>query len=276
LKRLKSIPLFRNNRALSYTVSALLITGTTISLVLVASIYAYQILEQQRGLSEFEVAKKSILAFNDALENVAWKPGASRSTRFTIQYGYLQLVPSLNSISINATVNGSTQSLSNGTFPGLTGVIKYWLGTKYISFDPTYESYILGNSSSVISGSTDSYGRAVIRQQPEWVTITLDYRVRAMRTSVIDVNSTKTNYVDIWVIKLKMLVPHEWSYINDLDLKAKCLSVRTASYRFSVSNPTSIVSVKIGTASVYQAPITLVVPGQVVFNVVVAEVQVNV
>jgi len=278
LKRLRSIPLFHSNRAVSYTVSAMLITGTTIILVLVASIYAYQILEQQRGLAEFEVAKKSFLAFNDALENVAWKPGASRSTRFTVQYGYLQLIPNVdsNKISINATVNGSPQSLSNDTFPGSTGLIKYWLSTKYVSFDPTYESYILGDSSSVISGSADSYGRAVIRQQTGWVTVTLDYRVRAMRTAVIKVNNVDTNYVDVWVIKLKMLVPHEWSYIHDLDLQAKSLSVRTASHSFSVSNAASSVSVRIGTAQAYQVPITLVVPGQVVFNVVVAEVQINV
>jgi len=275
LKRLKSIPLFRNNRALSYTVSAVLITGTTIILVLVAAVYAYQILEQQRGVAEFEVAKKSILAFNDALENVAWKPGASRSTRFSIQYGYLQLVPNANLISISATVNGQPQSLSNNTFPGSTGVIAYWLSNKYVAFgSSTYESYILGSSSSVISGSADSYGRAVIRQQTGWVTITLDYRVRAMRTAVIKVNNIDTNYVDIWVIKLTL--PYSGSYINDFDLMAQCLNVRTTSYRFDVSNQTSVVSVRIGSAPTYQVPITLVVPGQVVFNVVVAEVQVKV
>jgi len=228
-------------------------------------------------MSEFEVAKKSILAFNDALENVAWKPAASRSTRLTVQYGYLQLVPNTNSISINATINGQPQQLSNSTFPGSTGTINYWLSTKYVSYDPSYESYILGNRSSIISGSADSYGRAVIRQQTGWVTITLDYRVRAMRTSVIKVNDVDTNYVDVWVIKLKMLVPNAWSYVYDFDLQARCLSVRTASYSFTnVSNSTTVVSVRIGTAPAYQVPVTLVVPGQVVFNVVVAEVQVSV
>ncbi len=255
----------------------MIMTAVTVALVVAAFIYAYQMLDQQRGISEWEVAKKSILAYNDALENVAWKPGATRSTRFAAQYGYLQLIPNANSITISATVNGVAQSLSNATYPGMTGIIKYWLSTEYVSFDPNYESYILGNSSSLISSSSDSYGRAVINQQPGMATMTLDYRVRAMRTSVIDVGGVQTNYVDIWVIKLSMLVPNAWSYVNEFDLQARTLSVTTASRRFTgVTNSTSVISVQIGSAPTSQVPVTLTVPGTVVYNVVVANVQVNV
>ncbi len=254
----------------------MIMTAVTVALVLAAFVYAYQMLEQQRGVSEWEIARKSILAYNDALETVAWKPGATRSTRFMAQYGYLQLIPDANSITISATVNGVAQSLSNATYPGMTGIIKYWLSTEYVTFGPDYESYILGNSSSLISSSSDSYGRAVINQQPGMVSMTLDYRVRAMRTSVIDVGGVQTNYVDIWVIKLSMLVPSAWSYVNEFDLQAKTLSVTTASHRFNgVTDQASVVSVQIGSIPASQVPVTLV-PGTVVFNVVVADVQVNV
>jgi len=276
LRRLKTLPFFRENRAVSYGLSAIIITAVTVALVLAAFFYAYQVLDRQRGESEFNIAQKSFLAFDDALENVAWKPGATRSTRFSVQYGYLQLIPSVNSITLRATVNGAWQSLSNSTYPGSSGIMKYWISDNYITFGPNYESYILGNNSSVVSGSTESYGRSVIRQQAGWVTITLDYRVRTMRTAVINVAGTDTNYVDIWVIKVSMLVSSQWSYVNDFDLQAKALSVRTASYRFNnVSNQTTSVSVQIGSATAQQVPISLVVPSSVVYNVVVAEVQVS-
>jgi hypothetical protein len=97
-----------------------------------------------------------------------------------------------------------------------------------------------------------------------------------MRTAVIDVLGVPTNYVDIWVIKLSMLKPTPWSYINEFDLQAKTLSVTTVSYRFpGVSNTTSVVSVQIGSMQPSQMQITLV-PGTVVYNVVVANVQVSV
>jgi len=255
-------------------------TAVTVALVLAAFVYAYQVLDRQRGQSEWEVAKKSILAFNDALETVAWKSaGATRSTRFTAQYGYLQLRPNDNNITISATVNGQFKPLSNSTYPGATGIIKYWLSTNYVTFDANYESWILGDSSSVITGSGGSYGRAVIRQEPGMVSISLDYRVRAMRTSVINITGVgaNTNYVDIWVIKLSMLVSQPWSYVYDFDLQARALNVRTASHLFpGVTNQTSVVRVQVGSEPASQVPITLTVPGSVVFNVILAEVQVNV
>ena len=277
MRKLKLLSFLKHSKAAAYTLSAMIMTAVTVALVVAAFIYAYQMLEQQRGISEWEVAKKSILAYNDALENVAWKPAATRSTRFTAQYGYLQLIPNNNSVTIGATVNGAYQTLSNATYPGMTGIIKYWLSTKYVTFGSNYESYMLGNSSSLISSSSDSYGRAVINQQSGMVTMTLDYRVRAMRTAVILVNNTQTNYVDIWVIKLTMLVSSPWSYVNEFDLQAKTLSVTTVSRRFTgVTNSTSVLSVQIGSSPANQIPITLTVPGTVVYNVVVANVQVNV
>lgn len=272
------IPLLKNNSAVSYTISAIIVTVTTISLVLVASIYAYQVLEQQRGAAEFDVVRESILAFNDALENVAWKPGAIRSSRFTIEYGYLQLIPNGtqygNSIVINATVDGNspTTLYSNAT----TGFLKYHLSNKYITFGQGYSSYILGDNGTLIVGSTGSYGRAIISQTTGWVTITLDYRVRAMKTSVINVNGTPVNYVDIWVIRLVTMetVTHPWSYVHDFNLKARCHGVQTISHEAQVQN-NATVSVEVGSVMSSPAYIPLVA-GKVVFNVIVAEVQVSV
>lgn len=277
MRRLR-IPLLQNNSAVSYTISAIIITATTISLVLVASIYAYQVLEQQRGATEFAVAKESILAFNDALENIAWKPGAVRSSRFTIEYGYLQLVPNGNNITIKATVDGNTETLNSTS----TGFIRYYLSNKYISFGQGYASHILGNYSTLVVGSTGSYGRAVVEQLVGWVTITLDYRVRAMRTSVINVTidgvETPVNYVDIWVIKLVTMetVTHQWSYVHDFDLKARCLSKKTITKGPYIvpQNGNATISVQIGDIT-NSADISLVA-GKVVFNVIVAEVQVSV
>jgi len=276
LRKLKLIPLFRNNRALSYTVSAMLITGTTITLVLIASIYAYQILEQQRGVSEFEVAKKSIISFNDALESVAWKLQGIRSSRFTIEYGQLTLTPNINSMSINATIASQNYQLSNSTFPGTTGTVTYFISDKYVTFGEGYQFYLFGNNSNLLVGTADSYGRAVINQQASWVSIFLDYRVRAMRTSVVNIGGIDVNYVDIWVIKVKMLVTQPWSYIHDFDLKAKSTAIKTATHGpYTVSGAqTAVISVRIG-SSLNSGSVALV-SGKVVFNVVVAEVQVYV
>ena len=97
-----------------------------------------------------------------------------------------------------------------------------------------------------------------------------------MRTSVVDVNGTPVNYVDIWIIKLVAMetVTHPWSYVHDFNLKARCLGVRTNSTETQVLNNTTI-SVQIGSDTSPPENISLVT-GKVVFNVIVAEVQVSV
>jgi len=262
------ITLFSDKQGVSHAVSAVIVTTTIIALVLAASTYAYQVLEQHRATAEFECAKESILAFNDALENVAWKPQAARSTRFTIEYGDLQLKPNATSLIVNATVDGVTETLYNNS----TGVVQYYIKNKYVNFGEGYESYILGNASTLVVGNTESYGRALIKQSSGWVSITLNYRVRAMRTSVIQVNG-QTNYVDIWIIKV--IVGQSSSYVHDFDLRVRCLDVKTTTYGPYPATGSCTISVQLGASTPTQNTIDLV-PGTVVLNVIVAQVQVTV
>lgn len=249
----------------------MIITATTITLVLVASVYAYQILERQRGVAEFDVAKESSMSFNDALENIAWKPQAARSARFTIEYGYLELIPNFGDLKVNATVDSSTLQLYSNT----TGAIRYNIKNEYVTFGSGYKSYLIGNESALVTESVGTYGIAVIEQQTGWVTITLFYRVRAMRTSVIEVDGENVNYIDIWIIRL--VISNWYSYVHDFDLKARCLQVQTTThgpYTVTLNGTSSTITAQVGDlTSSASVPLTA---GKVVFNVIVAEVQVSV
>jgi len=266
----RHFPFLSGKLGVSYTISAVVMTACTITLVIVASVYAFQVLEQQRGAAEFNVAKKSILAFNDALENTAWKPKAVQSARFTLNYGLLELIPCTELLSVNVSVG----TFSYTTPPYSTGLVRYYTKTKYANFGEGYKSYILGDESLLVTGSTESYGRALIAQSWDRVNITLSYRVRAMRTSVININSARVNYVDIWIIKV-VVGAHSF-YVGDFDLKAKCLNVNATSIECPtfVGDENCTVSVQFGSETPSSAPIALVA-GKVVFNFVVAEVQVT-
>jgi len=233
--------LFLSNRlGASYAISAVIITVTTITLVLVASSYAYQILERQRGMSEFEVAEKSILAFDDVVRDVAWDLKGSRSVRFTVEYGHLELMPDVGRglpLVVNVT------DYSNASYSSYTGYVKYSMSTKYVTFGNGYQSYILGNTETVATKGTESFGRALIEQESRWVNITLSYRVRAMKTSTVNVTQdglqVPVSYVDILIIKMKIA---SWStYIGDFDLTARSSNITTISYGGSEGNGYTVV-----------------------------------
>ncbi len=261
--------------------SALIMTVTTVSLVIAASFYAYQVLDQQRGSAEFQTAVKSILAFDDALENVALKTNGTLSSRFTVQYGELRIVPETssgaNTIQVHAVVGSSDYEL----YSGKSSVLSYYLKNAYVNFGEGYRSYILGDERALLVGSTGSYGRALVMQHSGWVNVTLDFRVRAMLTSRIfdSVRARYVNYVDVWVIRTEVhpsLSSHSYyAYLNDFDLKARSLSVETTSkgpYVLPVSgNATLNVTVgKTASTSAFS-----MAPGEdVMFNVIVARVQV--
>ena len=264
-----SISLLRQNKAVSHAISALIITAVTATLVMVVAAYAYYVLDQQRGGAEFEVAKKSILAFDDALQDAAWKLNASRAARFKIDFGNLLLIPDAITLNVTATIDSSNYTLGSIS----TGLIKYSISTQYVSFGANYNtSYILGDKNLIVNSSAESLGRVFIEQKSPSVNIILNYRVRAMRTSYLNVNGTRVNYVSVWLIRV---VTNWASHYNDFDLKAKSLSIQTNTIDPGVS-VTNNCTISVESDSESSSATISLDPGKVVFSVIVAEVRVSV
>jgi hypothetical protein len=262
---------FKSNiRATSYAISAVIITATTIVLVLVASSYAYQILDQQRGASEFDIAQKSMLSFDDALRDIAWSIKGSRSSRFTVDYGQLMLFPNdeTNGLSLDVTIVGTDIQYSTHT-----GFVKYAIPTSYVTYgDNTYSSYILGDSRTIVDEGTEPQGCLLIKQDSDYVTQTLNYRVKALETSSITVDDQKVSYVDIWIIVLKM--DKQTFVTGDVDLVARATTLTTIPRLWENPESTCTISVQLGD-TVSNQIIGLNNPDSVVFNFIISEVQVS-
>jgi hypothetical protein len=247
-----------NTRATSYAISAVIITATTIVLVLVASSYAYQILDQQRGASEFDIAQKSMLSFDDALRDIAWSIKGSRSARFTVDYGQLMLFPNdeASGLSLDVTIVGTDIQYSTHT-----GFVKYAIPTSYVTYgDNTYSSYILGDSRTIVDEGTEPQGCLLIEQDSDYVTQTLSYRVKAMETSSITVDDQKVSYVDVWIIVLNLV--------------ARASTITTTPRLWENPESTCTIRVQLGD-NISNQIIDLNNPDSVVFNFIISEVQVS-
>lgn len=207
--------------AASYAISAVVITASTIALVLVASTFAYQTLDQQRGKSEFNLIQKSLLNFDDGIRDVAWSLEGSRYTRFVMDYGQLNLIPE-NSVDLIVIAKVGDNVI---TKPYKTGYVQYQIPTKYITFGQREPFYVLGDSKTIITEGTESLGRILVSQDSDLVSANLDYRVRAVETSVVNVDGTDTSYVNVWIIKLKIDSYSE--NVGNLDLTARAQILKT-------------------------------------------------
>ena len=264
-----AIERLRKTRAMSPAVSMVIITASTIVMVLIASIYAYQVLERQRGASEFDAVKKSFIAFDDAVHDVALDKRGSRSARFTVSYGVLKLVPNALFLSINV------DDYPNVNYNDTVGYVRYEIPTDYVNLGSGYKEYILGDNKTVVTSITEDLCCALIEQESESVHLTLYYRVRIMGPTTVQVNGSTVNYVEILVVKLTAARFSAFKEA-DFDLTAKNVGITTQSLGpYAVDEDGSVtVTVTLGETT---SSVDIDLNGEyVVFNLVIARVSVSV
>ncbi len=259
-----------SRRAASPAVSMVIITAATVVLVLVSGTYAFQVLERQQAVSEFDTIQKSMLAFDDAVRDIAWDRGGSRSIRFTVRYGLMRLHPENKTISVG--VDGT-----NLNYQYKSAVVKYYMADSYSSLGSEYGSYILGDSKTVVSSITDSIGQVFVAQEAGFASIALSYRVRVSSEGpAVTINgSQKLNYVDIILIKLSSVNSAIGS--SDFDLVAKNVGVTTEQYGpFPVGSEKDYsVTVSVDGLPTATLPVGGLEAGRVVFNLIISEVKIS-
>jgi hypothetical protein len=267
--KLKFLCWKENRKAVSPAISTVIIIAATIVLVLVASSYAYQVLERQKGASEFDAIKKSFITFDDAIRDIAWDKGGARSTRFTANYGILEVIPA--NVQKGLPINVTIEEYPTVRYMNFTGYLRYNLSTYYITFGNGYRTHLFGDDKTLISKGTENFGTAIIEQQSKWVSLTLFYRVKVSRTAYVKVGTDYVNYIEILIIKITTT---QWTPIKgDLDLAAKNNAIITQSYGpYNAGNKCTI-SVQIG--GLKSTTSINLEPGKVVFNFIIAEVYIS-
>ncbi len=174
-----------------------IITAATVVLVLISSLYALQVLTRQKAVGEFEATQNSMLAFDDALRDIAWDPEGSRSVLFTTQYGSMRLIDGYKNYTISTTGLNDTF-----TYSFTTAAVKYQMPYGY-SVSGSGSSYILGDARTIFYRLNDSPGQILLEHGSESASFALNYRVRISEQGQMLVGSTTYNYIDIFVIRLK-------------------------------------------------------------------------
>ncbi len=263
----------RDNRAVSPAISMVIVTAATIVLVLVASNYAYLALNRQQSDSELTAVQKSFIAFDDAVRDVAWNRGATRGARFTATYGFLGLVS-------NASFGVSVAELSTAVYPpidkpllGQTGYLKYNLSTNYLTYSDGYKNQLLGDGSLIVSNSSEDLGNMLISQSGDWINIDLSYRVRVMQQPPINSNGFIIQYVDVLITRLD--VAHWQTYSGSFDVVAKNTNVATYSVRWDNPSSQFTLNAHLGDSQESKVFVFDQRPDRVVFNFVVAAVEVT-
>jgi hypothetical protein len=258
----------KDKKAASPAISMVIITAATVVLVLVAGSFAVQVLDRQQAATEFNALQKSILALDDAVRDVAWKEGASRSVRFATGRGSFRTASTTRFVEINF----------NGTLVGTpfqTSAITYVMSDSYITLE-SEQSYILGDADPAVSSVSDSLGQVSLAHESGFASINLGYRLRVSNEGEYQVKGVSTTYVNILIIELSST---DLSFVKgDFDLVAKNTGVNTIS-----SNPFPInsegyypLNFSIDEGAQDFSLLIHLTEGQTIFNLIIGEVRVSI
>ena len=253
-------------KAASPAISMVIITAATVMLVLVAGSFAVQVIDREQAATEFNALEKSILALDDAVRDVAWKEGASRSVRFATSRGSFLTIATTRSVEIK--FNGEPL----GT-PIQTSIIKYVMSDSYITLE-SEQSYILGDADPVVSSVGDSLGQVSLVQESGFASINLGYRLRVSNEGEYQVSGMPTTYVNIMMIKLSSA---DLSFVNgDFNMIAKNTGVTTTSYVLPPHSEGDY-EINVSIDEVEQNPPLLIhlTEGRTIFNLIIGEVRVS-
>lgn len=128
----------RNTKAISPTVSTVILTGTMVALISVSVVFVNGFLWARVAESDFNSAKQFMQTMGLQIDDVAWTVGRKGTVRYSSTYGTVNFLPS----ALNYTIYIKTQG--SGTYQFLAsyqvGILLFNMPvSKYSLFDGYYE-----------------------------------------------------------------------------------------------------------------------------------------
>jgi len=183
----------KQNRAVSSVITTIIITGVLLTILVIASFVATNILSVQMASTEFEQAKTNMGLLNDIIQDVALRKGAGGYVQFNERTGGVGINETTDKITIN--INGDT--LTTLTWTNLV-TLNYRAGTQVSGA----ETNITGTSRLNVTVS-ESIGYLRVEVGPG-VWINLDYnRVRTIPMGIIGANDAAYNFYEITFLRLQ-------------------------------------------------------------------------
>ena len=222
-------------RGISNVISTIILTGTMLTILLIASFVSLSILSAQLVNTEFEQAKSNMLLLDTTVQDAALRPGAGGYVQFNMREGGIGL--------LNQTTEALSIYATNGTMGATTNDTDFT--TYSANFNNLFQFVYSGGSlASAAVDSSSGYtslrgdlsyayvnmtqGLGFLRlEQDNGAKIKLDYdRVRIVSTGLID---SQTNLVQVNFIHL---IKGATSGSGTVNVQVQNIQTNTATWRF--------------------------------------------
>lgn len=210
----------REVEAVSPVVSTVVITATLFVILMIASFIATSLLELQVENTEFEQAKTNMQLLNNLIMDVALRPGAASSIKFSQRTGGIGIYPAKAPLEI-------TNSSGHRIYPPNNDVkfyvLKYRGGSMVTASNTTLIPQPPSECKRIVS-MPESLGHVKVEVgNGAWVV--LEYlRVRIATNNTFTIGSTTYNLTEVFILRLK---PVETRGSNVVTVKVQSNQLKT-------------------------------------------------
>jgi len=218
----------RNKKGVEPVIATVIITGTIIVLITVATIFANNLLSANLAQSDFNSAKQFMQTIGLQIDDVAWKIGQTDTTSYSSRYGTMNSPNAILTYTINVTTNsGVTTIFSQNS----TGIIYFYMPTSYYSISNNYFSQIFPSQVSTLTymGSSAPVAKVfAVEKMPmhdgSYIRVVAAPAVRVIN-STISTGTNSTFYFELYLPLLSLKSSLRLS--QSVTLTGNLISVKT-------------------------------------------------
>ncbi len=239
---------FVPRRGLTSPVSLLLILFSLTLASTIAYTYSLNQIENRKEDLKLYAAEEKMLDLEDAVSDVAWTPGGSRTLALSDYGGQLRVEPSANHLRLNVTMGASTYTL----FDSDTGRFVYELPSTVVGH---LGRWLRGDERSIVNQSSAYQAMMTVETGGEREELTARYRPLASSSVGDLISERRVNTIRVYVVNLNASQPICSG--GEFHVKASCENVTTRVESYDLDSSITDVSV---TAELDGVERTVVVP----------------
>ncbi|MBS7632301.1 hypothetical protein KEJ15_01590 [Candidatus Bathyarchaeota archaeon] len=188
----------RFNRALAIPVTYLMLFVALITIISATYSFAIIKINAKANTLKASLAKQSMQQLDDALHDVAWSTGASKTVYFDEYSGSFQTFPSAENLQITIAFTSEPSELA---LNGSIGKVAYRLQASEYS---DVGLFIKGNSKAIVNQSLSMATQLYVEENGGNQQVTLCYRPYALSAPIGSENGKPLNLVRIYLINLSL------------------------------------------------------------------------
>jgi hypothetical protein len=222
----------RNERAVSPAISTVILTSAIVTLLLVAILFANNVLSARIAENEFSAMKQFMQTVGLQIDDVAWIPGRAQTVRYASKFGHVEFKPSILNYTVYVNKGAEYVYLANFS----VGALMFNMPVNLYTIGNDYHEHIFPSLSRsfIQNGTSAPVARVfVVEKVPmddgSFIRVVAVPTIRMLNSTISAGQGSSTNYTKFYLPVLSTPSGGHPHHSQSVTLMGKSVRVTTES-----------------------------------------------